>query len=75
MNYFSMKLVFFLFVLWKSVLDLTDQMGNSMEFQGESTNITAPPLAFSMINVDPYEFSGLTFGVSLSSTMNPEVKC
>ncbi|XP_054886866.1 adhesion G-protein coupled receptor G6-like [Poeciliopsis prolifica] len=55
------------------VLHLTDQMGNSMEFQGESTNIKSPALALSMINVDPEEFSGLTFGVSLSSTMNPEI--
>ncbi|XP_043983760.1 adhesion G-protein coupled receptor G2 [Gambusia affinis] len=55
------------------VLDLMDQMGNSMEFQGESTNIKSPVFALSMINVDPDEFSGLTFGVSLSSTMNPEI--
>ncbi|PWA18670.1 hypothetical protein CCH79_00005668, partial [Gambusia affinis] len=55
------------------VLDLMDQMGNSMEFQGESTNIKTPVFALSMINVDPDEFSGLTFGVSLSSTMNPEI--
>ncbi|MED6278870.1 hypothetical protein CHARACLAT_028456, partial [Characodon lateralis] len=55
------------------VLDLTDQLGNSVEFQGETTNIKAPSLALSMINVDPDEFSGLTFGVSLSSTMIPEI--
>ncbi|XP_037531445.1 adhesion G-protein coupled receptor G2 [Nematolebias whitei] len=56
-----------------SVLDLTDRMGNSMEFQGEIANIKAPALALSMIDVDPDEFSGLTFGVSLTATMNPEV--
>uniref|UniRef100_A0A096MA38 Adhesion G protein-coupled receptor G4a n=1 Tax=Poecilia formosa TaxID=48698 RepID=A0A096MA38_POEFO len=55
------------------VLDLTDQMGNSMEFQGESIDIKSPALVLSMINVDPDEFSGLTFGVSVSSTLNPEI--
>ncbi|XP_027863851.1 adhesion G-protein coupled receptor G4 isoform X2 [Xiphophorus couchianus] len=55
------------------VLDLTDQMGNSIEFQGECTNIKSPALALSMINVDPDQFSGLTFGVSLSSSTNPEI--
>ncbi|XP_015237430.1 PREDICTED: adhesion G-protein coupled receptor G4 [Cyprinodon variegatus] len=55
------------------LLDLTDQMGNCMEFSGEYANIKAHALAFSMINVDPEEFNGLTFSVSLSSTMNPEV--
>ncbi|KAK5617370.1 hypothetical protein CRENBAI_006982 [Crenichthys baileyi] len=55
------------------VLDLTDQLGNTMEFQGETTNIKAPSLALCMINVDLDEFSGFTFGVSLSSTMIPEI--
>nr|XP_015804819.2 adhesion G-protein coupled receptor G4 [Nothobranchius furzeri]XP_054595207.1 adhesion G-protein coupled receptor G4 [Nothobranchius furzeri] len=56
-----------------TVLDLTDRMGNSMEFQGESTDIKAPALALSMINVDRDEFSGLTFAVSLSPNMDPEI--
>ncbi|XP_013860150.1 adhesion G-protein coupled receptor G4 [Austrofundulus limnaeus] len=56
-----------------NVLDLTDRMGNSMEFQGEIANLKAPALALSMIDVDPEEFSGLTFGVSLTNSMNPEV--
>ncbi|XP_037635374.1 adhesion G-protein coupled receptor G6 [Sebastes umbrosus] len=57
------------------VLNLTDQMGNNMDFQDEYTvSITAPSLALSMINVDRNDFSGLTFGVSsISSTMNPEI--
>lgn len=63
-----------MFFLLQSVLDLTDRMGNSMEFQGEIANIKAPALALSMIDVDPDEFSGLTFGVSLTATMNPEVR-
>lgn len=46
-----------------------------MIFQGESANLTAPPLGFSMINVDPEEFSGLTFGASIvSPTKSPEVR-
>ncbi|XP_049899008.1 adhesion G-protein coupled receptor G4 isoform X2 [Epinephelus moara] len=56
------------------VLDLTDRMGNNMDFPEESVSITAPSLALSMINVDPNEFRGLTFGVSaLSPVLNPEV--
>ncbi|XP_024117759.1 adhesion G-protein coupled receptor G4 [Oryzias melastigma] len=54
-------------------LDLTESMGNTMDFQGESATITAPSLALSVVNVDPEEFRGLTFGASLESTMNPEV--
>lgn len=46
-----------------------------MLFQGESATITAPSLALSVVNVDPEEFRGLTFGASLSSAMNPEVRC
>ncbi|XP_061581599.1 adhesion G-protein coupled receptor G4 [Cololabis saira] len=56
-----------------TVLDLTEKLGNSMEFQGELTSITAPALALSMVNVDRDEYDGLTFGVSMSSEMNPEV--
>ncbi|XP_032384533.1 adhesion G-protein coupled receptor G4 [Etheostoma spectabile] len=60
--------------LASTILDLTDRMGNNMEFQDESVSITAPSLALSMFNVDRNEFSGLTFGVSsVSSNMNPEI--
>ncbi|XP_072251383.1 adhesion G-protein coupled receptor G6 [Leuresthes tenuis] len=55
------------------LLNLTDRMGNCMDFQGDSASITAPSLALSMVNVVPGYFNGLTFGVSLSSTVNPEV--
>lgn len=49
-------------------------MGYNMEFHGESANLTAPSLGFSMLNVDPDEFSGLTFGASIVlPTMSPEV--
>nr|XP_012773042.2 adhesion G-protein coupled receptor G4 isoform X1 [Maylandia zebra]XP_023010521.2 adhesion G-protein coupled receptor G4 isoform X1 [Maylandia zebra] len=55
-------------------LNLTDRMADNMIFQGESANLTAPPLGFSMINVDPEEFSGLTFGASIvSPTKSPEM--
>ncbi|XP_030595973.1 adhesion G-protein coupled receptor G2 [Archocentrus centrarchus] len=55
-------------------LNLTDRMGDNMEFQGESANLTAPSLGFSMINVDPDDFSGLTFGASIVlPTMSPEM--
>lgn len=49
-------------------------MGNKMDFQEESVSITAPLLALSLINTDPDEFNGLTFGVASSSRLNPEVK-
>ncbi|XP_071772292.2 adhesion G protein-coupled receptor G4a [Centroberyx gerrardi] len=57
-----------------SVLNLTERLGDNMEFQGESASLTAPSLGFSMINVDPDKFRGLTFGVSsLSSGLDPKI--
>ncbi|KAM7389251.1 hypothetical protein PAMP_023241 [Pampus punctatissimus] len=48
-------------------------MGDNMNFQGKYTSLTAPSLALSMINVDPDEFSGLTFGVSsIASNLDPK---
>ncbi|KAM3867020.1 adhesion G-protein coupled receptor G6 [Diretmus argenteus] len=56
------------------VLNLTERIGDNMDFRGESVSITAPSLAFSMINVDPGEFNGLTFGVSsFSSGLDPKI--
>ncbi|XP_041653807.1 adhesion G-protein coupled receptor G4 [Cheilinus undulatus] len=57
-----------------TVLNLTERMGNNMDFQEESLSVTAPSLALSMVNVKPGNFSGLTFGVSFfSPLLNPEV--
>ncbi|XP_073342675.1 adhesion G-protein coupled receptor G2 [Pagrus major] len=57
-----------------SILNMTEEMGNNMDFQDESVNVTAPSLALSMINVYPDEFKGLTFGVSsFSSNLTPEI--
>ncbi|KAM6999760.1 adhesion G-protein coupled receptor G6 isoform 2-T2 [Tautogolabrus adspersus] len=56
------------------VLNLTERMGNNMDFQDESVSVTASPLALSMVNVDPGDFRGLTFGVSFTSPiLNPKV--
>ncbi|KAM9356679.1 adhesion G-protein coupled receptor G6 [Symphorus nematophorus] len=56
-----------------TVLNLTERMGNNMDFQDESVSVTAPLLALSMINVDQNDFKGLTFGVSsMSSPLIPE---
>nr|XP_029133553.1 adhesion G-protein coupled receptor G4 isoform X4 [Labrus bergylta] len=56
------------------VLNLTERMGNKMDFQDESVNVTAPSLALSMVNVDPGDFRGLTFGVSCTSPiLNPKI--
>ncbi|XP_070770033.1 adhesion G-protein coupled receptor G6 [Enoplosus armatus] len=55
------------------ILNLTDRMGNNMDFQDESVSITAPSLALSMINADPDKFSGFTFSVtSVSSLLDPK---
>ncbi|XP_030251405.1 adhesion G-protein coupled receptor G4 isoform X2 [Sparus aurata] len=57
-----------------SILNMTEEMGNNMDFQDESVNVTAPSLAVSMINVNPDDFKGLTFGVSsISSNLNPQI--
>ncbi|XP_068596782.1 adhesion G-protein coupled receptor G2 [Brachionichthys hirsutus] len=56
------------------LLNLTELMGNEMDFQNESVSVTAPLLAVSMSNAAPDEFRGLTFGVSsISSTLDPEI--
>ncbi|XP_034545192.1 adhesion G-protein coupled receptor G4 isoform X2 [Notolabrus celidotus] len=56
------------------VLNLTEKMGNHMDFEDESASVTAPSLALSMVNIAPGEFSGLTFGVSsISPVHNPEI--
>ncbi|XP_076005388.1 adhesion G protein-coupled receptor G4a [Genypterus blacodes] len=56
-----------------NVLNLTERMGDNMDFQGDSISLLAPSLAMSMINVDPVEFRGLTFGVSfLSPNQDPK---
>ncbi|XP_019718863.1 adhesion G-protein coupled receptor G4 isoform X2 [Hippocampus comes] len=57
-----------------SILNLTDKMGNTMEFENESLSLTAPSLALSMIDVAPEGFNGLTFrAVSMSSFQEPNV--
>ncbi|KAK5864619.1 hypothetical protein PBY51_015848 [Eleginops maclovinus] len=56
------------------VLNLTDRMGNNMDFEDESVSITAPLLAMSLINVHCNAFSGLTFGVSsVAPTLHPKI--
>uniref|UniRef100_A0A4W6EDU5 Adhesion G protein-coupled receptor G4a n=1 Tax=Lates calcarifer TaxID=8187 RepID=A0A4W6EDU5_LATCA len=56
-----------------NILNLTDRMGDNMDFQGESVSVTAPSLALSMINADTDRFSGLTFGASsVSSVLIPK---
>ncbi|XP_037118984.1 adhesion G-protein coupled receptor G6-like [Syngnathus acus] len=57
-----------------SVLNLTDKMGNKMEFPNESLSLTAPSVALSMIDVNREGFNGLTFRVvSKSSIQEPNV--
>ncbi|XP_055743982.1 adhesion G-protein coupled receptor G4-like [Salvelinus fontinalis] len=55
------------------ILGITDSIGDQMDFPEESLNVTVPSLALSLINVDPEQFQGLTFGVSSFSTgLDPE---
>ncbi|XP_035619608.1 adhesion G-protein coupled receptor G2-like [Oncorhynchus keta] len=56
------------------ILGITGSVGDQMDFPEESQNVTVPSLALSMINVDPEQFQGLTFGVSSFSTgLAPEI--
>ncbi|XP_045081554.1 adhesion G-protein coupled receptor G4 [Coregonus clupeaformis] len=56
------------------ILGITDSVGDQMDFPEELLNVTVPSLALSMINVDPVQFQGLTFGVSSFSTgLVPEI--
>ncbi|XP_045579874.1 adhesion G-protein coupled receptor G4 [Salmo salar] len=56
------------------ILGITDSIGDQMYFPEESLNVTVPSLALSMINVDPEQFQGLTFGVSSFLTgLVPEI--
>ncbi|XP_055368222.1 adhesion G-protein coupled receptor G4 [Betta splendens] len=54
-----------------AVLNMTNKMGDTMDFQSESVSLTAPSMALSMVNVDPVGFGGLTFGVTSSSQLGP----
>ncbi|CAB1337184.1 unnamed protein product, partial [Coregonus sp. 'balchen'] len=57
-----------------NILGITGSVGDQMDFPEESQNVTVPSLALSMINVDPGQFQGLTFGVSSFSTgLAPEI--
>lgn len=65
----------FLFFFLFSVLNLTEAMGNKMNFEEESVDITVPLLAMSMVNTDADKFAGLTFGASvLSADLAPQVR-
>lgn len=58
-----------------SILNLTEEMGNKMNFEEESVGITVPLLAMSMVNTDVDKFSGLTFGVSIiTADLAPQVR-
>ncbi|XP_056898420.1 adhesion G-protein coupled receptor G6 isoform X3 [Takifugu flavidus] len=61
-------------VVANTVLNLTDAMGNNMEFEEESVNFTVPLLAMSMIDTGSDTFTGLTFGVSaVSADLTPQI--
>ncbi|XP_047440345.1 adhesion G-protein coupled receptor G4 [Mugil cephalus] len=57
-----------------NILNLTDKIGDTMDFHVGSLSLTAPSVALSMIDVDPDQFGGLTFVVSsVSPESNPKV--
>ncbi|KAL0974130.1 hypothetical protein UPYG_G00216040 [Umbra pygmaea] len=47
-----------------SILNITESVGQQMDFPEEALNVTVPSLSLSMVNVDKNDFQGLTFGVS-----------
>lgn len=54
---------------------MTEAMGNKMNFEEESVDITVPLIAMSMVNTDADKFTGLTFGVSvISADSAPQVR-
>ncbi|XP_072519724.1 adhesion G-protein coupled receptor G2 isoform X2 [Salminus brasiliensis] len=56
------------------ILSITDQVGNRMDFSGFCHSTTVPSLALQLINLEPEEFQGLTFGVSSFQTgLTPEI--
>ncbi|XP_028816759.1 adhesion G-protein coupled receptor G4 [Denticeps clupeoides] len=60
--------------LTNRILELTDSIGDKMDFEGEKFNTTVPSLALQIINVNPNQFTGLTFGVSsFFSGQSPEI--
>ncbi|KAL2077187.1 hypothetical protein ACEWY4_026691 [Coilia grayii] len=56
------------------ILRLTDSVGDTMNFDGEAHNITAPSLALQLVTINSNRFQGLTFGVSSFTNNNsPEI--
>ncbi|KAJ8396518.1 hypothetical protein AAFF_G00018240 [Aldrovandia affinis] len=56
------------------ILSIMEDIGDKMSFSGESYNMTAPSLAIALVNIDPGQFFGITFGVnSASQDLNPEI--
>lgn len=61
--------------LFDRILGITDTVGDKMDFNGESHNMTVPSLALQLVTVNSSLFRGLTFGVSSFTNNNsPEVR-
>ncbi|KAJ8266939.1 hypothetical protein GJAV_G00136400 [Gymnothorax javanicus] len=49
------------------ILNITEDIGDRMSFSEKLYNMYTEPLAISLVNVDPDQFDGITFGVSSDS--------
>ncbi|MGH0172640.1 UNVERIFIED_CONTAM: hypothetical protein FKN15_063566 [Acipenser sinensis] len=57
------------------ILEITESIGNTMSFDGESVSITSPMLALTVLNINSSQFDGLAFGVtSFIQGHDPQMK-
>nr|XP_023700140.1 adhesion G-protein coupled receptor G2-like isoform X2 [Paramormyrops kingsleyae] len=57
-----------------NILNITDNIGNSMIYSGEQYDVITPSLAVSLLNVNSSRFQGLSFGVSsILQDSGPEI--
>ncbi|XP_062380304.1 adhesion G-protein coupled receptor G4 [Sardina pilchardus] len=56
------------------ILEVTESVGDKMDFNGETHNMTVPAMALQLVNVNSSQFRGLTFGVSsFASDNSPQI--
>nr|XP_057943030.1 adhesion G-protein coupled receptor G4 isoform X2 [Doryrhamphus excisus] len=64
----------FLLPFTNTILNITEAVGDRMVGMENSSNLVAPAVVVSMVDVVPREFAGLTFGVSSDRTgSKPEI--
>ncbi|XP_048086605.1 adhesion G-protein coupled receptor G4 isoform X2 [Alosa alosa] len=56
------------------ILGVIESVGDQMDFNGETHNMTVPSMALQLVNVNSSQFRGLTFGVSsFTSDNSPQI--